>query len=316
MKKAIVTGATGFIGSAFVQELTKRDIEVVALGRKDFRDLKLDRKKMLEQASYLKIDMRDIDSLQRELSQIDWEVGSECVFFNLAWGGRDGKLSDLYFDSQFDNVNWSITALETATKLGCKRFIQIGTMEELFAEKYLELNYKTDFYWNRHVIYSVAKIAARNSLKLKAHAAGIDFIYVNHSHVMGVGDEKDSFLQVTLQKIINGEELKVSSGEQYFDVVSLEDCVNGYLLVGLKGVSGSEYWVGSGEPQRLKDYLIRMCQLYPSKFGIQFGEIEYNDVIIDKEAFSINKLIEHTGYKPNMTFEQTIVKVYNSLISH
>jgi nucleoside-diphosphate-sugar epimerase len=189
-------------------------------------------------------------------------------------------------------------------------------MEELFAEKYLDLDYKTDFYWNRHVIYSVAKIAARNSLKLKAHVAGIDFIYVNHSHVMGIGDEKDSFLQVTLQKIINGEELKVSSGEQYFDVVSLEDCVNGYLLIGQKGVSGSNYWVGSGDPQRLKEYLIRICKLYPSKFGIQFGEIEYNDVIIDKEEFSINKIIEHTGYKPNMTFEQIIVKVYNSLISH
>ena len=310
-----MTGATGFIGSAFVQELTNRDIEVIALGKKDLRNLNFNRIKMLEQATYLKIDMRSIDSLERELAQIEWEVGTDCVFFNLAWGGRDGKLSDLYFDSQFDNVNWSIAALETATKLGCRRFVHIGTMEELFAEKYLDLNYKTDFYWNRHVIYSVAKIAARNSLKLKAWMAGLDFIYVNHSHVMGVGDEKDSFLQVTLQKIINGDELKVSSGEQYFDVVSLEDCVNGYLLVGQKGVSGSDYWVGSGDPQRLKDYLIRMCQLFPSKFGIQFGEIEYNDVIIDKEEFSINKLTQHTGYKPSMTFEQIIVKVYNSLIS-
>ena len=34
MKKAIVTGANGFVGSAVVIELLKNGIEVLALGRK------------------------------------------------------------------------------------------------------------------------------------------------------------------------------------------------------------------------------------------------------------------------------------------
>ena len=36
MKKIIVSGATGFIGSNFVKYLTDKDIEVIALGRKDY----------------------------------------------------------------------------------------------------------------------------------------------------------------------------------------------------------------------------------------------------------------------------------------
>ena len=39
MKKAIVTGANGFVGSAVVSELLKHGIEVLALGRKPLEEV-------------------------------------------------------------------------------------------------------------------------------------------------------------------------------------------------------------------------------------------------------------------------------------
>ena len=85
MKKAIVTGSTGFIGSAFVQYLVEQGIEVLSLGRKDpseFTEVKLNH---LKGSQYIKIDMSSIINLESELENIGWEVGSECIFFNLAW---------------------------------------------------------------------------------------------------------------------------------------------------------------------------------------------------------------------------------------
>jgi len=314
MKKAIVTGATGFIGAAFVKSLTDKGIDVVALGRKSLAEVKKSRREKLTAAKYINLDMREITSLHSRLNEISWDVGSECVFFNLAWGGITA-LSDLDIEAQMQNVGWSVNSLEESVAIGCSRFVQVGTMEEAFTYKYLELDHNKNNEYNRHVIYSVAKIVAKNALALKASNLNIDYIYVLHSHVMGEDDDKDSFLQVTLQKFVNGDDLIFSSGEQIFDVISLEDCVLGYNLICEKGISGQEYWVGSGDPRRLREYVERMYRLFPSGKEMQFGKLPYNDIVLSKEDFSIKNLVKHTAYKPAMSYEQAVKKLYQTLFN-
>ena len=314
MKQAIVTGATGFIGTAFVKFLTDKGVDVVALGRKAISDVKDSRRKKLTSAKYINLNMREIGSLHTKLQEISWHIGAECIFFNLAWGGADG-LSDLDIEAQMQNVGWSVNALEESVVIGCSRFIQVGTMEEAFTHKYLELDHNKNNEYNRHVIYSIAKIAAKNALALKASSLDIDYIYVLHSHVMGEDDDKDSFLQVTLQKFVNGDDLIFSSGEQIFDVISLADCALGYYLICQKGISGEEYWVGSGDPRKLREYVERMYNLFPSGKEMQFGKLPYNDIVLSKDDFSTESLVQHTGYKPTMSYEQTIKDLYQTLFN-
>ncbi|MES9886972.1 MAG: NAD(P)-dependent oxidoreductase [Candidatus Sedimenticola sp. 6PFRAG1] len=312
MKQAIVSGSTGFIGSVFVELLVNKGIDVLALGRQSFSDLSSYKKAKLNGVTYLCLNMDIISSLDHEISALGWDVGDDCVFFNLAWGGVD-RLSDLDIEAQMNNVIYSVEALSISAKIGCRRFIQVGTMEEAFTYKYLELNHNVDSQYNRHVIYSVAKISAKHALQLKSQQLGIEYIYVLHSHVMGPEDDKDSFLQVTLKKLIQGEDLVFSSGEQYFDVVSVQDCALGYYLICEKGSPGEEYWVGSGNPCRLREYVERMYSLFPSKKSMQFGKLPYNDVILSPEDFSIENLSEHTGYKPTMSYEQTVINLHEHM---
>jgi nucleoside-diphosphate-sugar epimerase len=131
---------------------------------------------------------------------------------------------------------------------------------------------------------------------------------------MGPNDDKDSFLQVTLQKIINHEELIFSSGDQFFDVLSLKDCALGYYLICNKGKPGCDYWVGSGEPRTLKEYVRRMYNLFPSGIELQFGKLIYNDIVLDKNVFSISNLTSDTGFVPTMTYEETVKELHAHLI--
>jgi len=312
MKSAIVSGSTGFIGGHFVKYLIENNVRVLALGRRDFQSLSEPTKTCLRGAQYLKIEMRNIETLDLEVQRLGWETGIESAFFHLAWGG-ESSLSDLNVEAQLQNVVWALSALQSASRIGCSRFIQIGTMEEAFTHEYLKLDHNLHSYYNRHIVYSTAKIAAKYALEAYSLKLGIDFIYVLHSHVMGPNDDKDSFLQVTLEKLISKDPLVFSSGEQLFDVISPMDCALGYFLIGKKGVPGTDYWVGSGTPKPLREYIQRMYSLYPSGQQMRFGELSYNDVILDAKVFSIDRLVADTGYMPSMTYEQTVVELYHSL---
>ncbi len=311
MKQAFVTGATGFIGSALVEFLGSRGVEVVSLGRKTRNEIPASRRARLNETPYIEIDMQDIEQLPTILSKRKIEILDDAVFYNLAWGGEEG-LSDLNISSQLKNVTESLNAFEVAQNLGFRKFIQIGTMEEVFALKYLEADHEQASRKNRHIIYALAKISARRLLKVKSKSMTIEYNYVNHSHVMGEGDEKDSFLQTTLIKLIKNEPLTFSSGEQLFDVISLQDCVEGYYLVGDLGKNGNDYWVGSGYPRRLREYVEIMYHMYPSKQQLQFGNLGYEEVVVDSNDFSIEKLMSDTGYSPKMSYQETVKFLYNS----
>ena len=48
---------------------------------------------------------------------------------------------------------------------------------------------------------------------------------------------------------------------------------------------------------------------------IKFGKLPYNDLVLSKNDFSIEKLVRHTGYKPVMSYEETVKDLYKSLFN-
>ena len=88
MKKIILTGATGFIGSHFAEHLTSKGIEVLALGRKSFSEISDLRKKRLSLPAtffvnfgkkFFKKIFTKIDKKLQEKKISTWE--KNCVSF-------------------------------------------------------------------------------------------------------------------------------------------------------------------------------------------------------------------------------------------
>lgn len=311
MKKVIISGATGFIGSRLVRLLLKNNIEVLALGKRDRKDVNPLRFPEDSRLTYLKLDMAEISNLPQILKSIGWDP-TDSVFYHFAWGGKNG-LSDLIVEDQYENVIWTINAFMVADKMKCSKFIHVGTMEEAFAAPYLELDYHKEKHYNRHVIYAQAKKATRDFLKALANTMQTELIIATKSHVIGPNDSRDSFLLVVLQKIINGEKIEMTSGEQRFDAIFVTDCVKAFKIIGEKGIKNREYWIGSGNPRRLREYIERIASLYPPKEPIEFGKLSYSDVMLEEEVFSPKLLNEELDFKCETSFETAIKSLYKWL---
>lgn len=169
---------------------------------------------------------------------------------------------------------------------------------------------KNTILYNRHLIYAQAKRNARMMLKAVSANSITDLIIVSKSHVMGPLDYRDSLLMVTLKKMVAGEDLKFTSGEQYFDVISVFDCSKAFMIIGEEGKRNAEYWIGSGNPRPLKEYIQIMADMYYHKGRMDFGVLNYNDIKLDKEIFSPHKLEKDTGFKCQISYDDILDNVY------
>lgn len=311
MRQAIITGASGFIGARLAKFLAYHGIEVFALGRKSLSEIDPSRLQETDNLHYVQIDMNDIKSLPSKLEKYTVNL-DDCVFYNFAWAGKNG-LSDLSVEGQLNNVVWSLDAYEVADELKCKKFVHVGTMEEAFADEYLDKDYRTDTVYNRHLIYSIAKITSRNVLKSMRDHLNPELIVVAKSHVMGPNDHRDSLLRMAMKWMIERKPLEFTSGKQNFDVVSITDCVRAFKLIGEKGKDKAEYWVGSGKARTLREYIEILVKKYEPNMYMEFGKINYSDVQLSLDTFSPKKLHEDTGFVCKQSYEDAVEEMYQYL---
>ena len=165
MKKAILTGATGLIGSSVAKYLANNGIEVLCLGRNVLNKTEINDLFGAKNITYLALDMENILSLMDEALNINWIPGDSCVFFNFAWQGID-KLTDGKFIDQIINVTNCSNAVLSAKKLGCHKFVNAGSIEETFAESFLKDQSKNKSYNSTQSNYALSKLASRDMCKM------------------------------------------------------------------------------------------------------------------------------------------------------
>ena len=303
-KKAIVSGGGGFLGARLARNLLDSGYAVAAVGRREFSELPPARRDSLSGAHYISADLAHALDLERSLQMAGFEGDDVDYVFHLAWAGST-RLSDLDVAAQSANVSSTVDFYELSGRLGANRFVFAGTMEEAFALAYTRLDHTLDTKYNRHVIYALAKIAAAEALKVAYDDTKPDLLFAVNSHLMGRDDEKDSFLQVALRTFMRGDELVMSTGEQNFDVIHIDDCARAYRAIAERGRNGKSYWVGSGAAQSLRGYVEQMHSKYP-EVAIRFGELPYNDVRLELSTFDISTLVRDTGFEPQVSFIEAV----------
>lgn len=205
--------------------------------------------------------MEDIGSLVVRAKSIGWNVGEECVFFNFAWGG-ESSLTNGELSKQIENAIHAASAVRIAKQMGCIKFINVGSLEETYADLELKNKVSRDL---SQMNYAISKLASRDLCKLVAYLEKIDYIHTRLSAPISVDLSNGGFITKTILAIKNGAPFERPINKKLFDIISTDDVAKAFFDIGVHGINKRDYFIGSSMPTTLDNFFTNIELLLQGK---------------------------------------------------
>lgn len=294
MKKVIVTGANGFIGTALCRELSNQGISVIAVVRNEEENIS-----NIENLSGLRVvysDLSEFKNLHEKISDKDVDV-----LYHLAWVGSAGPLRG-NAEVQFNNIRYTCDTVEACSKMNCKRFVFASSIMEYEIEAVMA----TDATPGINTLYSSAKVSADYMARTIAGSLGVDYIRAVISNIYGPGELSPRLVNTSIRKLLKGEHCAFSAGEQTYDFIYIDDAAKTFVAIGEKGIANRTYYIGSQNPKPLKEFLCELRDQIDPNIEIGLGEIPFNGVSLTYNEFNVHAVKEDTGFVPTVSFAEGI----------
>lgn len=294
MKKAIVTGANGFVGTALCRELSARGVQVIAVVRNEDEVIS-----DIVHLDGLRIVYCDLAQFYR-LSDIILDRDVD-VLYHLAWIGSAGPLRG-NVDIQLENVRYACDTVKACAAMNCRRFVFASSIMEYEIDAIM----KEDNTPPINTLYCSAKVAADYMSRTVAGSLGVQYIRGVISNIYGPGEKSPRLINSSLRKLLNGEKCAFSAGEQMYDFIFIDDAAKAFVAIGDSGVPNKTYYIGSQNPRKLKEFLIEMKNQVDPAIAIGLGEIPFSGVSLSYTEFDIRAIKNDTGFVPEIDFEEGI----------
>lgn len=299
MKKVVITGATGMIGIHLIQIFIQHDIYVYAIVHKGSPKIK-----NIPKHSLVKIIECDLD----KIGTLTLKIKEQCdAFYHLAWAGTFGESrNDLA--SQIDNIKFSLETVKVANQLGCKIYIGAGSQAE-YGRVMVPLNENVPCFPENG--YGIAKFCVGKMTNLECQKYGIRHNWVRILSVYGPLDGEKTLISTVINKLLKGEVVNVSKGEQIWDYLYCEDCAQALYLIGEKGKPNTTYCLGSGNAKPLKEYIEIIKEIVNPCGIINYGAVPYSEKQVMYLVADIMNLQKDVGFEPKTNFREGIRKTLN-----
>lgn len=296
MKNVLITGPTGSIGIALIKELIKHEVKVFTVVRPGSKRVSNIPKH--ENVIIVECDLNELHRLPEKL-----EVKCD-VFYHFGWDGTFGD-SRNNMQGQLKNIQYTLDAVEVASRLGCTKFIGAGSQAEYGrVEGKLSAEIPT-FPENG---YGIAKLCAGQMSRILCEQKGISHIWTRILSVYGPYDGEDTMVMSTIRKLLNNEKTQFTKGEQKWDYLYSQDAARAMFLLGEKGIHGKIYCIGSGTIKELQAYIISIRDAINPNAELGIGEVPYSPKQVMYLCADISELQEDTGFVPEYNFQTGILE--------
>ena len=270
MKKFIVTGGSGFIGSNLVKFLLKKKYFVINVDKLSYSANPYNLKEVKRHKNYkfFKIDINDKIRLLRILNKYQ-PIG----IFNLAAETHvDRSIDDPknFIKANILGVYNMLGAMKNYLKRNKKRIklIHIST-DEVYGD--IPLNKKSDekFSYNPSSPYSASKASADHLIKSFVRTYKIPAVISNCCNNYGPNQFPEKLIPKLIYNIINNKSLPIyGKGENLREWMHVIDHCKALLKIFFKGKVGESYNVGSNKNVKNIDIAKKLIKIAKnSSFG-------------------------------------------------
>ena len=264
IRRAVVTGPTGAIGTALCRLLDKKGIDVYALVRPGSR--RTEHLKYIEGVRIIECGLEDLGHLPDCMKDIHADA-----FFHLAWDKTTGEgRNDM--SAQIKNIQYTLDAVHAAMVLGCEVFIGAGSQAE-YGRVDCALTPDTPCFPENG--YGMAKLCAGQMSRVECEKLGIDHIWPRILSVYGPHDGENAMLPQITSQLLEGKRPALTAGEQLWDYLYADDAAEALYRLALNGKNGKVYPVGGGYARPLKKYVDELRDAIDPSLPIGYGEIPY-----------------------------------------
>lgn len=301
MKNVIVTGANGFLGKTLVNSLLNNGYSVVALDI-CFDDVLANDNRV----TCINVNNKEITEIEKEIPEEDY-----LYLIHLAWAGTSGDARADY-NLQLKNIELTCNYVELCKKLKCKRFVYASSINEMETYEYLQSD---NIDPSGGYIYGTGKLAAHLMGETVAKLNDVEFIPVIITNIYGIGEKSARMIYTSIKKLLNNEHCSFTEGYQTYDFIYISDAINSIIAVAEKGKAFNRYYIGSGSPKPLREFLIKMRDIVNPKIEIGLGDIPFKGINVSYEQFDLKKVERDTGYINEIPFDKGIKMTADSIRS-
>ncbi len=312
MKKILITGAGGFIGSHLVEKCHERNLEVVAFVHYNSNGSLgwLERYKGKKELEIIRGDIRDYDSVSRAIKNCD-------TVFHLAAliGIPYSYISPLAYLRT--NVDGTYNILEASRAESVENIMITSTSETYGTAQYIPIDEKHPLVGQSP--YSASKIAADQLAISYFRSFELPVKLVRPFNTYGPRQSARAIIPTVILQLIHNRPLKLGNLSPTRDLTYVKDTVNAYLTIAdNKRLIGEIVNIGMKKEISINDLILRIAGIMDKELRIESEKKRIRPKLSEVERLICDntKLIDSTNWRPAFDLNSGLTETIDWIRDH